>query len=393
MRFACFDRWNDPKPDLAGVTEAKWTSGVDGTRTLELTCVSETTVGKGDRIVFTDPRGNLQETVVVSPEHRREDALIVTSPVCKGSVSELDDTFVEDKRNRSATASECLRKALENTRWSVGTVDDDGTFVDLSFYHISTLQAVEDIADKFGLEVTAGYLMDPQHLRITDRAVNLVKAQGDQTGEGLRRFEYGHDLKGITRTVDATGVKTRLYGYGKRLATTDENGEQTSGYGRRIDFADINNGKPYVEDPTDTKLWGIPGPVVESQGKNLVKGGGFELTYGDGWLFSPTPAFLDAIIKADGDVKPHEGKKMLRMGTDPDTSASKAITEYCSVKGNTDYELSLWTYGPAGSSFGVTITQNVNVYPTSDITLAGPANNGGRIRTKRRFTTHAAVSP
>lgn len=67
MRFACFDRWNDPKPDLAGVTEAKWTSGVDGTRTLELTCVSETTVGKGDRIVFTDPRGNLQETVVVSP--------------------------------------------------------------------------------------------------------------------------------------------------------------------------------------------------------------------------------------------------------------------------------------------------------------------------------------
>lgn len=215
MRFACFDRWNDLKPDLTGVTEAKWASGVDGTRALELACVGETTVGKGDRIVFTDPRGSLWETVVVSPEHRREDMRIVTSLVCKGSIRELDDTFIEDKRNRNATATQCLAKALENTRWSVGTVDDDGTLVDLGFYHISSLQAVEDIADKFGLEVTASYLMDPQHLRITDRAVNLLKSQGDQTGEGLRRFEYGHDLKGITRTVDATGVKTRLYGYGK----------------------------------------------------------------------------------------------------------------------------------------------------------------------------------
>ena len=79
MRFACFDRWNEPKPDPTGVTEAKWTSGVDGTRSLELTCVGGTNVGKGDRIVFTDPRGHLQETIVVSPEHRREDTRIITS--------------------------------------------------------------------------------------------------------------------------------------------------------------------------------------------------------------------------------------------------------------------------------------------------------------------------
>lgn len=365
---------------------------MDGTRILELSCVGETTVGKGDRLVFTDPRGKLQETIVVSPEHRREDTRIVTSLVCKGSLSELDDTFIEDKRNRNATATECLRKALENTRWSVGTVDDVGALADLSFYHVSALQAVESIADKFGLEVTSSYLMDPEHLRITDRAVNLVKAQGDQTGEGLRRFEYGHNLKGITRTVDATGVKTRLYGYGKGLAATDGEGNETGGYGRRIDFSEVNGGKPYVEDPAATKLWGVPGPLVETQGKNLLKNNGFERPYADGWLFSPTTAFLDAIIKQDGSVRPHEGSRMLRMGSDPDTSASKAITDFAKVKGNTLYELAFWTHGPQGSSFGITVTQNVNVYPTSNITLSGPTNNGGWKRTTRRFTTHRLCS-
>lgn len=392
MRFACFDRWNEPKPDPTGITEAKWTSGVDGTRSLELTCVGETNVGKGDRIVFTDPRGNLQETIVVSPEHRREDTRIITSLVCKGSIQELEDTFIEDKRNRSATATQCLRKALEGARWTVGMVDDDGTTSDLSFYHVSALEALKSIADKYGLEITTSYLMDPQHQRITDRAVNLVKAQGDQSNEGLRRFEYGHELKGVTRTVDATSVKTRLYGYGKGLPTTDENGEETGGYGRRIDFSDINGGKPYVEDLESTKLWGLPGPVVETVGKNLVKGGGFERTYADGWLLIPTGSIFDALITADGNVKPHEGKKMLRMGTKSENSAREAMADYIKVKGSTIYELSFWTYGPAGSTFDVTITQDVSIYPSSNITLEGPSNTGNWLQTVRRFTTHARAS-
>ena len=388
MRFACFDRWNTPKPDPTGVTEAKWISGVDGTRSLELTCVGETSVGKGDRIVFTDPRGHLQETIVVSPEHRREKSRLITSLMCKGSIRELDDTFIEDKRNRTATATQCLQKALEGTRWTVGMVDDDGTTSDLSFYHVSALEAVESIASKYGLEITAGYLMDPQHVRITDRAVNLVKAQGDQSNEGLRRFEYGHDLKGVTRTVDATGVKTRLYGYGKGLPATDENGDETGGYGRRIDFSDINDGKPYVEDLEATKLWGLPGPAETSVGENMLKGGGFERTYGDGWLFSPTAAFLDALVKKDGDITPCEGKVMLRMGTDTNTCATSAIYDPVTVTGNTQYQLTMQTRAAAGVTAKVRITQDVTVYPSSDIILTGPVNTGGWMKNTWRFTAH-----
>lgn len=181
--------------------------------------------------------------------------------MCKGSLRELDDTFIADKRNRSATARQCLAKALEGTRWTVGHVDDTGA-ADLSFYHVSVLEAVHAIVGKYGLEITTSLLMDADYTRITDRAVNLVTIQGDQNNP--RRFEYGHDLKGITRTIDASSVKTRLYGYGKGLPTLDENGEETGGYGRRIDFSDVNNGKPYIEDTEATQRWGLPGPAVES---------------------------------------------------------------------------------------------------------------------------------
>ncbi|PKD15195.1 minor structural protein [Bifidobacterium longum] len=388
MRFACFDRWDTPKPDPTGVTEAKWTSGVDSTRNLELTCMGETTIGKGDRILFADPRGNLQETIVVSPEHRREDTRIITSLVCKGSIQELDDTFIEDKRNRTATATQCLRKALEGTRWTVGTVDDDGTTADLSFYHVSALEAVESIASEYGLEITSSYLMDPQHLRITNRAVNLVKAQGDQSNEGLRRFEYGHDLKGVTRTVDATGVKTRLYGYGKGLPATDEEGNETGGYGRRIDFSDINNGKPYVEDTEATKLWGLPGPADEALGDNLINNGDFEKGAGraDGWTFSPSLAFLDAQITGDGNIKPHAGTTMLRMGTDTDTCASKAHGDSIKAKPGVTYELSFWTLANPGETFKVSIRQGYTAYPDPTIKITPATNTGQWTRTRQRFT-------
>lgn len=388
MRFACFDRWDTPKPDPTGVTEAKWTSGVDSTRNLELTCMGETTIGKGDRILFADPRGNLQETIVVSPEHRREDTRIITSLVCKGSIQELDDTFIEDKRNRTATATQCLRKALEGTRWTVGTVDDDGTTADLSFYHVSALEAVESIASEYGLEITSSYLMDPQHLRITNRAVNLVKAQGDQSNEGLRRFEYGHDLKGVTRTVDATGVKTRLYGYGKGLPATDEEGNETGGYGRRIDFSDINNGKPYVEDTEATKLWGLPGPADEALGDNLTNNGDFEKGAGraDGWTFSPFLAFLDAQITGDGNIKPHAGTTMLRMGTDTDTCASKAHGDSIKAKPGVTYELSFWTLANLGETFKVSIRQGYTAYPDPTIKITPATNTGQWTRTRQRFT-------
>ena len=47
----------------------------------------------------------------------------VTVAYCTGSIAELSRTYIEDKRNRNANAKACLAKALEGTRWAVGTVE------------------------------------------------------------------------------------------------------------------------------------------------------------------------------------------------------------------------------------------------------------------------------
>ena len=112
-------------------------------------------------------------------------------------------------------------------------------------------------------------------------------------------------------------------------------------------------------------------------------------TYGDGWLFSPTAAFLDALVKKDGDVTPCEGKVMLRMGTDTNTCATSAIYDPITVKGNTQYQLIMQTRATAGVTAKVRITQDVTVYPSSDITLTSPINTGGWVKSTWRFTTHA----
>lgn len=265
VRLIRFDRWDNPLGDLHDVLAATWTRSTDGERTLEITLLDRQEVAKGDRIVFIDSMNRAVETIVVSPEHKRAGGMVLTGLVCKGSMQELEGRFIEDRRNRGATARACLTKALDGTRWTVGDTDNPKT-ADLSFYHESALQAVQDICDTYGLEAYPTIVLDDAKTHIIERRVNLSVAQGRHDGI-LRRFDYGHDLTEITRTIDAANVVTRLYGYGKGLQkdsgddTEETTGEDApEGYTRKIDFADINDGKPYVEDAQATAQWGIPGP-------------------------------------------------------------------------------------------------------------------------------------
>lgn len=265
VRLIRFDRWGNPLGDLTDVLSATWTRSTDGERTLEITLLDRQEVAKGDRIVFIDSMNRAQETIVVSPEHKRAGGIVLTGLVCKGSMQELEARFIEDRRNRGATARACLTKALDGTRWTVGDTDNPKT-ADLSFYHESALQAVQDICDTYGLEAYPTIVLDDAKTHIVERRVNLSVAQGRHHGV-LRRFDYGHDLTEITRTIDAANVVTRLYGYGKGLQkdsgddTEETTGEDApEGYTRKISFADINDGKPYVEDAQATAQWGIPGP-------------------------------------------------------------------------------------------------------------------------------------
>lgn len=257
MRYMIFDRWGNPLGDLPYAIKAIRTRATDGTDTLDITTIGE--INKDERIAFKDSLNRWAEYLCQSTQTARAAGMPVTVAYCTGSIAELSRTYIEDKRNRNANAKACLAKALEGTRWTVGTVET-GTLTriaDLAFYHCTVLEAIQKTADTYGLEVQTEYQPDPTGNRIGQRIIHLVEHRGSTST--TKRFEYGKDLTQIKRDIDAGDVITRLYGWGKGIEQTNEEGEPTGGYGRKISFADVNNGKPYVQDDQALANWGIVG--------------------------------------------------------------------------------------------------------------------------------------
>lgn len=257
MRYMIFDRWGNPLGDLPYVIKAIRTRATDATDTLDITTIGE--INKDERIAFKDSMGRWAEYLCQSTQTARAAGMPVTVAYCAGSIAELSRTYIEDKRNRNANAKACLAKALEGTRWAVGTVET-GTITgtaNLAFYHCTALDAIQKIADTYGLEVQTEYQPDPTGNQIGRRIIHLVEHRG--TANTTKRFEYGKDLTQIKRDIDSGDVITRLYGWGKGIEQTNEEGEATGGYGRKISFADVNNGKPYVQDDQALANWGIVG--------------------------------------------------------------------------------------------------------------------------------------
>lgn len=258
MRYMIFDRWGNPLGDLPYVIKAIRTRATDATDTLDITTIGE--INKDERIAFKDSMGRWAEYLCQSTQTARAAGMPVTVAYCAGSIAELSRTYIEDKRNRNANAKACLAKALEGTRWAVGTVET-GTIAgtaNLAFYHCTALDAIQKTADTYGLEVQTEYQPDPTGNQIGRRIIHLVEHRGSTNTK--KRFEYGKDLTQIKRDIDSGDVITRLYGWGKGIEQTNEEGEATGGYSHKISFADVNHGKPYVQDDQALANWGIPGP-------------------------------------------------------------------------------------------------------------------------------------
>lgn len=257
MRYMIFDRWGNPLGDLPYVIKAIRTRATDATDTLDITTIGE--INKDERIAFKDSMGRWAEYLCQSTQTARAAGMPVTVAYCTGSIAELSRTYIEDKRNRNANAKACLAKALEGTRWAVGTVET-GTITgtaDLSFYHCTALDAIQKTADTYGLEIQTEYQPDPTGNQIGQRIIHLVEHRGSTNT--TKRFEYGKDLTQIKRDIDSGDVITRLYGWGKGIEQTNEEGEATGGYSHKISFADVNHGKPYIQDDNALANWGIVG--------------------------------------------------------------------------------------------------------------------------------------
>ena len=148
--------------------------------------------------------------------------------------SDLHSFVIEDKRPRG-TADLVLSGILEGTGYQLGNVDGLTRTGKMSFYYISVRQALVKIIESYACEFKVRYTFVEN--KIIGRYIDLSQRFGHATGH---QFEYGSNILNVTHEESSDEVVTALIGLGKGEQSTDENGEATGGYGRRIQFKEVD---------------------------------------------------------------------------------------------------------------------------------------------------------
>lgn len=167
------------------------------------------------------------------------------------------DGYIKDIRPKKEALSDLIPRILSGTAWQKGKIDTKIAPFTGSFYYIKRLDALAEIADKLACEFE--FVVTISNNQITSQRVNVLSHLGTHTG---KRFEYGINALEVIAESDATSIVTQAIGRGKG----EESGD---GYGRRIDFSNVewkkSEGKPvdkpkgqnWVNDPTTNYL--MPG--------------------------------------------------------------------------------------------------------------------------------------
>lgn len=228
------------------------TRELNGENTIEIETNEE--IFEGDRIVFQDELGKWNEYIISSVDTERDDEITYTA-YGEDSSYELFYTYIDDLKPRNELAKSILARLLEDTRFKAGFVEDVGK-ISTNFYHTNTRNCIYRIVESLGCDID--YRIDVRDSKIVGRYVDLYKKMGSNNG---KRFTYKKDLNNIKKTIDYSTICSKLYGYGKGEEIVDEErdiseekiDDKDAKYGRRINFADVNGGKKYVEN-NDTRL-------------------------------------------------------------------------------------------------------------------------------------------
>ena len=177
--------------------------------------------------------------------------------------SDLHSFIIEDKRP-GGNASDVLREILKGTGYQLGNVDGLTINGNMSFYYISVRQALVKLIESYACEFKVRYTFVEN--KIIGRYIDLNQRFGRKTGH---QFEYGSNILNITYEESSDEVLTALIGRGKGEQSTDETGEATGGYGRRIQFKDVSwsvakgdpvdkpAGQNYVSNETARNIYGL----------------------------------------------------------------------------------------------------------------------------------------
>lgn len=222
---------------------------INGLNTLEFETNKE--VEFGQRLLFKDKQGLWHEYIIIDYFKTHDENGVTYEVFCEDSTSELYGFFIEDMKPRNALASNVLGQILEGTRFEVGYVDDFGK-ESFNIYRTSVKSALWKMLEKYHAEIKVRLVVGKQG--IEHRYIDLRQSIGRNVG---KTFTYKKDIGSIKKTTSTKDLVTALYGFGKGEEVVGEDGQPSGGYGRKIDFGEINGGKKYVADEEARKKYGL----------------------------------------------------------------------------------------------------------------------------------------
>lgn len=170
--------------------------------------------------------------------------------------------YLREYRMQKTTGRLALETVLHGSRWAVGTVEDTAQR-DFYIYDLTRLDAIGKLIETFNVELE--FKVNFNGNKITSRVVNLYQKRGYVTG---KRFYYGSNALEVVKEETTGDIYTAVIGRGKGEEKVNADGDTTGGYGRRIDFKDIEwrkdkgdpldkpKGQEFIELPQATELYG-----------------------------------------------------------------------------------------------------------------------------------------
>lgn len=170
--------------------------------------------------------------------------------------------YLREYRMQNTNPRLALETVLHGSRWRVG-YSEVGKQADFFLYDNTRLEALSKLIETFNVEIK--FRVKISGNQISDRLVDVYNKIGYDTH---KRFYYGTNALQVVREEIQDKIFTAVIGRGKGEEKFDTDGQATGGYGRRINFTDVEwkkskgdpvdkpKGQEYVEIPEMTSVYG-----------------------------------------------------------------------------------------------------------------------------------------
>lgn len=183
------------------------------------------------------------------------DTTINISAVEKASDDLSIQDYIKDRRFDNSPLTSALDAVFTGSTWEYKLFAEN-TLATTNFYYVTRKAALTNIEEVWKVE--ARFVYHIEHNRIVSRVCEIYKFLGKDTNY---RFIYGTNALKVNFSNDRTALYTAAIGRGAGIEATDDQGETTGGYTRRIDFSSVSwskaSGKP-VDKPSGQNFVEIP---------------------------------------------------------------------------------------------------------------------------------------